>query len=150
MRSSPARCTWAGSVGCRTRRRPGLPAILIGVGLAAVFVLGALVVRGIPALGDAVDGVLTYARQGVGPLVVFVAVVNGIAEELFFRGAMFAAVPARAAVLVSTAVYTWPRSPRATSCSASPPSCSARWSASSAVRPAACWRRCSRTSRGRR
>ena len=86
-------------------RRPVLPAVLIGVALAAVFVIGALVVREIPALGDAVDGVLTYARQGVGPVVVLVTVANGIAEELFFRGAMFAAVPARAAVLVTTVVY---------------------------------------------
>ena len=57
-------------------------------------------------LDDAVDGVLAYARQGSGPLVLLVAVVNGIAEELFFRGALYAAVPARAAVLVTTAVYT--------------------------------------------
>ena len=86
-------------------RRPVLPAVLIGVALAAVFVIGSLVVREIPALGDAVDGVLTYARQGVGPVVVLVTVANGIAEELFFRGAMFAAVPGRAAVLVTTVVY---------------------------------------------
>ena len=86
--------------------RPVLPAILIGVALAGVFVVGALVVRESPALGDAVDGVLTYARQGVGPVVLLVTVANGIAEELFFRGAMFAAVPARAAVLVTTVVYT--------------------------------------------
>jgi membrane protease YdiL (CAAX protease family) len=87
-------------------RRPVLPAILIGVALAAVFAIGALVVRAVPTLEDAVEGVLTYARRGVGPLVVLVAVANAVAEELFFRGAMFAAVPARAGVLVTTVVYT--------------------------------------------
>jgi membrane protease YdiL (CAAX protease family) len=86
--------------------RPVVPSILLGLALAAVFVLGGLVVREVRPLGDAVDGVLTYARQGVGPVVALVTIVNGIAEELFFRGAMFAAVPARKAVLVTTVVYT--------------------------------------------
>lgn len=86
--------------------RPVLPSTLVGLALAALFVIGALVVREIPALGDAVEGVLAYAREGVGPVVVLVTVVNGVAEELFFRGAMFAAVSSRTAVLVTTAVYT--------------------------------------------
>ena len=95
----------------RVGRRPDAPRpvvapILIGLALAAVFVLAALLVREVAVLDDAVDGVLTYARQGSGPLVLLVAVVNGIAEELFFRGALYAAVPPRAAVPVTTAVYT--------------------------------------------
>lgn len=84
---------------------PVVPAVLLGAALAAVFILGGLVVREVPLLEDAVNGVLAYARQGAGPLVVLVTVVNAVAEELFFRGALFAAVPARAAVLVTTAVY---------------------------------------------
>jgi uncharacterized protein len=87
-------------------RRPVVPAIVIGLALAAVFILGALLVREVDALDDAVDSVLAYARQGAGVLVVLVTAVNGIAEELFFRGALYAAVPARWAVLVTTVVYT--------------------------------------------
>ena len=34
---------------------------------------------------------LDHADQGSGPLLVLVTVVNGIAEELFFRGAAYAA-----------------------------------------------------------
>jgi membrane protease YdiL (CAAX protease family) len=36
---------------------------------------------------------------------VFITVVNGVAEELFFRGALYAAIP-RHPVLVSTLAYT--------------------------------------------
>ena len=86
--------------------RPILPAIALGVALAALFVLGGLVVRKIVVLEDAVNSVLAYARQGAGPLVITVALVNAIAEEMFFRGALYSAVPRRAAVLVTTAVYT--------------------------------------------
>ena len=68
--------------------------------------LGGLVVRKIVVLEDAVNSVLAYARQGAGPLVITVALVSAIAEEMFFRGALYSAVPRRAAVLVTTAVYT--------------------------------------------
>jgi membrane protease YdiL (CAAX protease family) len=86
--------------------RPVLPAIALGVALAGLFVLGGLVVRTIVVLEDAVNSVLAYARQGAGPLVITVTAVNAVAEEMFFRGALFAAVPRRAAVLVTTVVYT--------------------------------------------
>lgn len=91
--------------GAGLRRRVG-PPIVVGLALAALFVLGALLVREVPVLDDAVDGVLTYARRGSGPLVLLVTITNGIAEELFFRGALYAAVPARIAVVVTTLVYT--------------------------------------------
>ncbi|MDQ3470271.1 MAG: CPBP family glutamic-type intramembrane protease [Actinomycetota bacterium] len=87
-------------------RRPILAPLVLGLGLAAVFVLGALVVREIGALEGAVDDVLAFARQGSGPLVMVVAVVNGVAEELFFRGALYAAVPGRHQVAVTVVVYT--------------------------------------------
>jgi membrane protease YdiL (CAAX protease family) len=77
--------------------------VLVGLGLGAVFVLGALVVREIPALHDSVGAVTAYADRGSGPLVVLVAVLTGISEELFFRGALYDAVPRP--VLVTTLVY---------------------------------------------
>ena len=103
LASGPLHLGWVGRR--HGAARPVAPAILSGLGLAAVFVLGALVVRRIPVLDHAVDGVLTYARRGSNLLVLFVAVANGIAEELFFRGALYAAVPARTAVVVTTSVY---------------------------------------------
>jgi uncharacterized protein len=78
--------------------------LLVGVGLGAVFVVGALVVREIPALDDLVGAVTAYAERGSGPLVALVAVVTGVAEELFFRGALYDAV--RRPVLTTTLVYT--------------------------------------------
>lgn len=85
-------------------RRPVLSPILIGLGLGAIFVVGGLVVRQIPSLADQVSNVLDHADQGSGPLIVLVTVVNGICEELFFRGAVYAATT-RHPVFVSTLAY---------------------------------------------
>ncbi|MGD9958628.1 lysostaphin resistance A-like protein [Nocardioides sp.] len=73
-------------------RRPIVQPIVIGLALSAVFTVGALIVREIPLLEKQVSSVLDFANQGVGPLVLLVTVLNGIAEELFFRGAVYAAV----------------------------------------------------------
>jgi hypothetical protein len=85
-------------------RRPVVTPILLGLALAGIFVVGALIVREIPFLDDQVRSVLDHADQGSGPLLVLVTTVNGIAEELFFRGAAYAAVP-RHPVAVTTVAY---------------------------------------------
>ncbi len=84
--------------------RPVVQPILIGLGLAAVFVVGGLVVHQIGPLDRQVTKILEYADQGVGPLVLLVTVLNGVAEELFFRGAVYAAIP-RNPVVWSTVTY---------------------------------------------
>jgi hypothetical protein len=76
-----------------------------GALLAGTFVAGALVVREVPWLDDQVRHVLDHADQGSVPLLVVVTAVNGVAEELFFRGALYAATP-RYPVVVTTAAYT--------------------------------------------
>ena len=86
-------------------RRPVLTPILLGLLAGAVFVVGALVVRQIPPLAAYVDEVLAHADQGYLPLIALVALVNGVAEEAFFRGGLFAAIGRRYPVLISTAVY---------------------------------------------
>jgi len=86
-------------------RPVGLP-IALGLVAAAVFALGALVVREIPVLAALTDQVLDHARIGSLPLVVALTLLNGAAEEVFFRGALYAAVGRRRPVRVSTAVYT--------------------------------------------
>ena len=84
--------------------RPILAPILLGLLLAGVFVVGGLLVRQIGPLERYVSSVLAYADQGSVPLLVLITVINGIAEELFFRGAAYAAIP-RNAVLWTTVLY---------------------------------------------
>jgi CAAX protease family protein len=76
--------------------RPILQPILIGLGLAAAFVGGAFVVRLVPPLADQVRNVLELAGEGpAGVPLLVVTVLNGIAEELFFRGGLYAAIRRR-------------------------------------------------------
>jgi uncharacterized protein len=84
--------------------RPVVAPILVGLVLAGVFVAGALVVREIDVLDSLVRSVVEYADEGSVGLLVLVTVVNGIAEELFFRGAAYAAVT-RHPVPVTTVAY---------------------------------------------
>ena len=86
-------------------RRPTLTPIAVGLLLAALFVLGALIVRTIPSLVRLAEDVLGYARLGNLWVICVITLVNGIAEELFFRGALFAAIGVRHAVLISTVLY---------------------------------------------
>jgi uncharacterized protein len=84
--------------------RPVLMPVVYGVVLALVFVLGGLVVREIPWLDTQVRHVLDHADQGSIPLLVVITAVNGVAEELFFRGALYAATT-RYPVVVTTLAY---------------------------------------------
>jgi membrane protease YdiL (CAAX protease family) len=86
-------------------RRPTITPIAVGLLLAAIFVLGALIIRTIPSLVRLAEDVLGYARLGNLWIICVITLVNGIAEELFFRGALFAAIGVRHAVLISTALY---------------------------------------------
>ena len=73
--------------------RPVLAPILLGLLLVGVFVVGALVVREIAPLATCVSSVLEYADRGSLTALALITFLNGIAEELFFRGAMYAAIP---------------------------------------------------------
>jgi membrane protease YdiL (CAAX protease family) len=86
-------------------RRPVVAPIAIGLALAGTFVTGALVVREVPWLGSQVSDVLDFADQGSLSLLAVITLVNGIAEELFFRGAAYAATT-RHPVVVTTVAYT--------------------------------------------
>ena len=77
------------------RRRPIFTPIIVGLLLAALFVAGGLVIRDVPFLARLTEDVLGYARYGTLWLVAVITLVNGIAEELFFRGALFAAIGVR-------------------------------------------------------
>jgi membrane protease YdiL (CAAX protease family) len=70
--------------------RPVVAPLTIGLALVALFVVGSLVVRQIEPLADYVSSVLAYADEGSVPVLVVITLINGIAEELFFRGAAYA------------------------------------------------------------
>lgn len=85
--------------------RPVVQPLVVGGLLLAVFSAGAVVVARIPVLADPVRQLLEHARQGSLPVIVSLVIVNGLAEELYFRGALFAAIPARHAVWATTMLY---------------------------------------------
>jgi membrane protease YdiL (CAAX protease family) len=87
-------------------RRPIVTPILIGLAVGGVFMLGGLVVRQIPPLADFTENVLAHARVGSLVLIVFIALLNGVAEEIFFRGALYSAIGVKHPVIISTVVYT--------------------------------------------
>jgi hypothetical protein len=86
--------------------RPWLTPLCVGLLAVGVFAAGALVVAGVPALRAPVNDVLDHARFASLPVVAVITAVNGVAEELFFRGALYAALGVRYAVAGSTLVYT--------------------------------------------
>lgn len=85
--------------------RPVLSGLVVGLVCSAIFLLGALVVREIGPLHDYVEELLAHARKGSLGLIAVVTVVNGVAEEVFFRGGLYAAIGRRHPVLISTATY---------------------------------------------
>jgi hypothetical protein len=87
-----------------TLRRPVGTPIAMGLAAAAVFLGGGALVRLVPDLRTLVLRVLDHAQEGNPWLVLALALVNGAAEEVFFRGAVFAAV-GRRAVARSTLIY---------------------------------------------
>lgn len=87
-------------------RRPVLTPVATGAGAFGFFYACALVSRRIPVLDGALFRVLRFADEGATPLIVLTACANGAAEEVFFRGALYAAIDERYAVLASTSVYT--------------------------------------------
>jgi hypothetical protein len=63
--------------------------VLTGAATFAVFYGAARAARRFAPLNRAIAGVLRYAEGGSTPLVVLIASGSGIAEELFFRGALW-------------------------------------------------------------
>ncbi|MCZ2860702.1 CPBP family intramembrane glutamic endopeptidase [Blastococcus sp. VKM Ac-2987] len=86
-------------------RRPLITPVVSGAAVFGAFYAAALVARRIPVLERAIGSVLRYADQGSTPLVLTTTLANGMAEEVFFRGALYAAAGEHRPVLVSTAVY---------------------------------------------
>jgi len=79
--------------------------IVVGAGAFGAFYAAALVARRMPVLNRALTSILEYAHDDAHRLVLLTTLANGAAEEVFFRGALFAALGARHPVSHSTALY---------------------------------------------
>jgi membrane protease YdiL (CAAX protease family) len=86
-------------------QRPVITGTAIGLLMGGAFLLGGLVAREIPGVREFVTRVLDFTNHGPLLLVVFITVVNGVAEELFFRGALYTALGKAYPVALSTVVY---------------------------------------------
>ncbi|MFX4272174.1 CPBP family glutamic-type intramembrane protease [Propionibacteriaceae bacterium Y1685] len=86
--------------------RLALAGVLAGGALVLLFVLGALLVRWIPRLADPVSDLLAHGAAGAFWPVLGITVGNAVAEEIFFRGAVYAALPDRFAVVGTIVAYT--------------------------------------------
>jgi len=86
-------------------QRPVFTGLGIGLVLGIVFLAGGLVVREIPPVAERITRVLEYTNHGNLALLVVITLVNGFAEELFFRGALYTALGAFHPVLISTVLY---------------------------------------------
>lgn len=87
------------------RRGPVLVPVALGAGTFGVFYGFALVARHIPLLNRAIGSILGYAHHGTRSLVLATTLANGAAEEVMFRGAVYAALGDRHPVLWSTSAY---------------------------------------------
>jgi membrane protease YdiL (CAAX protease family) len=94
--------TWFAGAGPVPRgRRDVVQPVVAGAGAFGVFYGCALVARRIPPLRRAIAGVLGHAHHGSAPSVAATTLATGVAEEFFFRGALYDAFGARG----STALY---------------------------------------------
>jgi uncharacterized protein YbjT (DUF2867 family)/membrane protease YdiL (CAAX protease family) len=89
----------------RSMRRPIVTPVATGVAAFGIFYVGGHLVKLVPPLGRAVASVTAFADEGDERLVTLTTLANGVAEEVFFRGAVYAALENRQPVLSSTAVY---------------------------------------------
>jgi hypothetical protein len=89
-----------------TRRRPVVTPVLTGAGAFGLFYGAAQLARHIPPLNRAIGSVLHYADDGTTPLVLATASANAVAEELFFRGALWSLVAESHPVVKTTLAYT--------------------------------------------
>lgn len=85
---------------------PILQPFALGLLLTAIFLAGAVAVAQVPVLRRPVEDLLDHARFGALGIVLVITVLNGIVEELYFRGALYAALPAAHAVVATTVLYT--------------------------------------------
>jgi CAAX protease family protein len=87
-------------------QRPVITGTTIGLVLGGVFIVGGLIAREIAPVAELITRVLLYAHHGWYPVIVVITLVNGVAEEIFFRGALYTALGRYHPLLISTLLYT--------------------------------------------
>jgi membrane protease YdiL (CAAX protease family) len=83
IRTGADRSSWQGE---------GFVALAVGIVAFLGFLAADLVGQHLPLIAPALRNILTKADAGPVALVLAVALVNGLGEELFFRGALFSAL----------------------------------------------------------
>jgi uncharacterized protein YbjT (DUF2867 family)/membrane protease YdiL (CAAX protease family) len=104
LASGPLHLGWV-ELQDRTIRRPVLTPIATGVGAFTFFYGCAQVAKRIPPLSRAISSVLQFADEGDDTLVLITTLANGAAEEVFFRGAVYAAFGEDHPAVRTAAVY---------------------------------------------
>jgi membrane protease YdiL (CAAX protease family) len=94
-------------IGGRRLRDDATVGALLGAVMFGVFVAGAAIGRHIDAIADAIDRILRKADGGPVVAVLVVALLNGVAEELFFRNTLIVALGTqrRRAYVIAFVVY---------------------------------------------
>jgi membrane protease YdiL (CAAX protease family) len=87
------------------QRCPVVMPVLTGVGAFGLFYGAARLARHIPPLNRAIGSVLHYADDGSTRLVLLTACANAVAEELFFRGALWSLVQDSHPIVKTTLAY---------------------------------------------
>lgn len=86
-------------------QRPVVSGTTIGLIVGGVFIVGGLIVREVPAIAEYVTKLLHYTDQGSWRLTMAIALLAAIAEELFYRGALYTALGNHHPLLISTVIY---------------------------------------------
>jgi membrane protease YdiL (CAAX protease family) len=86
-------------------QRPVITGTVVGLVLGGAFLVGGLIAREIPGVREYITQVLEFANYGPLVLVTFITVINGIAEEMFFRGALYTALGKTYPAVISTVIY---------------------------------------------
>ncbi|HEX2322388.1 MAG TPA: CPBP family intramembrane glutamic endopeptidase [Streptosporangiaceae bacterium] len=91
----------------RRERSHGLAVPVLAGACAFGLCYGAAsIARHVPPLDRGIRGALRYEHDGSTPLVLLIASANAVAEELFFRGALWALVTDSHPVVTTTLAYT--------------------------------------------
>jgi uncharacterized protein len=86
-------------------QRPVITGSAIGLLLGGFFVLGGVVARQIPVASEPITRVVQLAAEGSLPVILTIALLGAIAEELFYRGALYTALGRHYPMVISTVVY---------------------------------------------
>lgn len=86
-------------------QRPVITGTTVGLLLGGIFVLGALIARELSPATELITRVVQFAHHGSFSLIVLITLINGIAEEMFFRGALYTALGRHSPVVISTVLY---------------------------------------------